>query len=342
MSETGSAATIDRRAEARVAFARAVLDGGDLRIERASQDASARSYWRARDRHRSAIVMDAPPGSGSLDAWLDVDARLRGAGLNAPEVLAEDRAQGFLLISDFGARPYLAELDPASADALYADALDALLVMQTRIDPRGLPRFDEPFVVRELELMPKWFLERHLGIAIDCDEWDLIEVAFRRLVDNILRQPQVFMHRDYHSRNLMRVPERNPGIIDFQDAVLGPVTYDPASLLRDCYVEWDDARVRGWAESYRKRLLAAGALDQTVGAERWRRWFDLTGLQRHLKVLGIFCRLWYRDGKRSYLADLPRVWRYVRRVASEYPELHDFLALLKRRIGGRDLGTPSA
>jgi aminoglycoside/choline kinase family phosphotransferase len=330
----------DSRAGARLAFARAASGHAHATVEAASADASARSYWRVRGGHGSAIVMDAPPGSGDLDAWLDVDARLRDAGLNAPEVLGEDRTQGFLLISDLGTRPYLAELGEASADALYADALDALLAMQTRIDPHGLPPFDDPFVVRELELLPTWFLQKHLGIAIECGEWDVIEVAFRRLVDNAQHQPQVFMHRDYHSRNLMRVPGHNPGIVDFQDAVLGPITYDLASLLRDCYIAWDDARVRDWAESHRQRLLDAGALDPRIDSARWQRWFDLTGLQRHLKVLGIFCRLWYRDGKRGYLADLPRVWRYVRDVASAYPELRDFLALLERWVGDRDLTVP--
>jgi aminoglycoside/choline kinase family phosphotransferase len=332
----------DPRADARLAFARAASGDTRATVAAASADASARSYWRVSGANGSSVVMDAPPGSGDIDAWLEVDARLRGAGLGAPEVLAEDRAQGFLLLSDLGTRPYLSELSDATADALYADALDALLVMQTRIDPRGLPPFDEPFVVRELELLPTWFLQRHLGVSIECDEWDVIEVAFRLLVDNAQRQPQTFMHRDYHSRNLMRVPEHNPGIVDFQDAVLGPITYDVASLLRDCYIEWDDARVRGWAESHRQRLLDAGALDPRIDNARWQRWFDLMGLQRHLKVLGIFCRLWYRDGKRGYLADLPRVWRYVRGIASAYPELRDFLALLERWVGDRDLTEPAA
>lgn len=340
MSDIDSPARADPRADARLAFARAASGDARASVEAASADASARSYWRVLGRRGSAIVMDAPPGSGDLGAWLEVDARLRGAGLNAPEVLAEDRAHGFLLISDLGTRPYLAELDDASADALYADAMDALLAMETRIDPHGLPPFDEPFVVRELELLPTWFLQKHLGVSIECDEWDIIEVAFRLLVDNAQRQPQVFMHRDYHSRNLMHVPQHNPGIVDFQDAVLGPITYDLASLLRDCYIEWDDARVRGWAESHRQRLLDVGALDPRIDAAHWQRWFDLTGLQRHLKVLGIFCRLWYRDGKRGYLADLPRTWRYVRSVASGYPELRDFLALLERWVGGRDLTVP--
>ncbi len=330
------------RSAARLAFARAAGGDPDATLEAASEDASARSYWRVRSRHRSTIVMDAPAGSGDLGAWLDVDARLRAAGLNAPEVLAEDREQGFLLLSDLGTRPYLAQLNEATADALYADALAALLTMQTRIDPAGLPDYDEPLLVRELELLPTWFLQRHLGVAIACEEWDVIEVAFRLLVDNARHQPQVFVHRDYHSRNLMLVPGHNPGIIDLQDAVRGPITYDLVSLLRDCYIAWDDARVRGWAESHRRALIDAGMLDARVDAVRWRRWFDLTGLQRHLKVLGIFCRLWYRDGKRGYLADLPRVWRYVNDVATDYPELHDFLALLQRWIGDRDLTEPGA
>ena len=189
MSAIDSRPTTNSRADARLAFARAASSDAQATVEVASADASARSYWRVHGKHGSAIVMDAPPGSGDLGAWLDVDARLRGAGLNAPEVLAEDRAQGFLLISDLGTRAYLAELNDASADALYADALDALLAMQTRIDPHGLPPFDEPFVVRELELLPTWFLQKHLGVSIECDEWDIIEVAFRLLVDTAQRQP---------------------------------------------------------------------------------------------------------------------------------------------------------
>lgn len=342
MSSTAPELLADTRAAARLAFARTASGDINACIEAASSDASARSYWRVRTASGSTVVMDAPPGSGDLGAWLDIDARLRDAGLNAPQVLAEDRAQGFLLLSDLGARQYLHDLTDANADALYGDALAALATMQARVDPHGLPRFDEPFIVRELELMPIWFLQRHLGIAIACEEWDVIEVAFRLLIDNATRQPQMFMHRDFHSRNLMVVPGHNPGIVDFQDAVLGPVTYDVVSLLRDCYIAWDDARVRDWAETQRRRLIEAGTLDAHIDAARWQRWSDLTGLQRHLKVLGIFCRLWYRDGKRGYLADLPRVWIYVREVASLYPELHDFMALLQRWIGEHDLTEPTA
>ncbi|MGH8233728.1 MAG: aminoglycoside phosphotransferase family protein [Rhodanobacteraceae bacterium] len=342
MSATPDHAVTESRATARLAFACAASHDVRAAIETASEDASARSYWRVRSANGTAILMDAPPGSGDLGVWLDVDARLRAAGLKAPEVLAEDRAHGFLLLSDLGTRSYLSELNNATADALYADALDALLTMQTRVDAGGLPRYGEALLTTELELMPTWFLQRHLGIAIDCDEWDIIEVAFRLLIDNAMAQPQVFVHRDYHSRNLLIVPGSNPGIVDLQDAVIGPITYDLVSLLRDCYIGWEDTRVRDWAESHRLRLCNAGVLDARIDAARWRRWFDLTGLQRHLKVLGIFSRLWYRDGKRGYLADLPRVWRYVRGVAAGYPELRDFLALLEHKVGGRDLTEPAA
>jgi aminoglycoside/choline kinase family phosphotransferase len=325
------------RACARLTFARAATSDDNAIVEVASADASARSYWRVSSRAGSAVLMDAADMPQVLAPWLDVDARLRSAGLNAPEVLAADRARGFLLLSDLGSRLYLSELNDANADALYGDALEALAVIQTRVDPAGLPRYDETLLTTELELLPTWFLQRHLGVSITCAEWDVVEVAFRQLISNAIRQPQVFVHRDYHSRNLMIVPGHNPGIVDLQDAVLGPVTYDLASLLRDCYITWDDARVRTWAESHRQRLLSAGALDPRIDADRWQRWFDLTGLQRHLKVLGIFCRLWYRDGKRGYLGDLPRVWHYVHDVAARYPELHDFLDLLQRWAGDRDL-----
>jgi aminoglycoside/choline kinase family phosphotransferase len=330
------------RSSARLAFACSATGDAHASIEAASADASARSYWRVSSHAGSAVLMDAADTPQVITPWLDAAARLRAAGLNAPQVLAEDRARGFLLLSDLGSRLYLSELNAANADALYGDALDALATIQTRVDPAGLPRYDETLLTTELELLPAWFLQRHLGISIACDEWDVIEVAFRLLIDNATHQPQVFVHRDFHSRNLMIEPAHNPGIVDLQDAVLGPITYDLASLLRDCYITWDDARVRDWAESHRQRLLAADALDPRIDAARWQRWFDLTGLQRHLKVLGIFCRLWYRDGKRGYLGDLPRVWNYVCSVASRYPELQDFLALLERWVDARDLTKPAA
>jgi aminoglycoside/choline kinase family phosphotransferase len=298
--------------------------------------------------------MDAPPDREDIDPWLDIARRLRDAGLHAPEVYAEDRAQGFVLIEDLGARTYLPELDDASADALYADALDALLRMQTAVDVAGLPDYDRGRLVTEMELMPEWLLSRHFGFTPGCGEWDVIEAAFTFLVHAAQEQPRAFVHRDYHSRNLLICGDSGfgirdsdeqaglkalatPGIIDFQDAVVGPITYDLVSLLRDCYIEWDAARVDGWMERHRERLRAAHVIGPEIDITRFRRWFDLMGVQRHVKVLGIFCRLHYRDGKAQYLGDLPLVWRYTLDVARRYPELVDFADLLQRARGDRDI-----
>ena len=320
-------------------FAAATLADEHISIESASADASFRTYWRVGNgqSRTTYVVMDAPPDKEDVEPWLNVGARLHDAGLHTPRVIAVDRAQGFVLMEDLGARTYLPELNGASVDALYADALDALVRMQAKADGAGLPPYDRALLVTELELLPQWFLGRHLGFTPSCDEWDVIEAAFTFVIQAALEQPRVFVHRDFHSRNLLIVSANSPGIIDFQDAVMGPITYDLVSLLRDCYVEWDDERVDGWMESYRERLRHAQLIGADVDAHRFRRWFDLTGLQRHLKVLGIFCRLWYRDGKPQYLADLPLVWHYAITIARRYPELGEFVALLERARGDHDL-----
>ena len=317
------------RAEARLQFATDHLRL-PLRIEVASADASFRSYWRVSDGASTWIVMDAPPTQENTAPWLDIGARLHRAGLHTPQVLAADLAQGFVLMEDLGTRTYLPELTDATVDALYADASNALARMQG-IDTQDLPVFDRAQIAMELELMPEWFLRRHLGFAPSCEQWDIIEAAFTYLIHAALEQPRCFMHRDYHSRNLLITGLNNPGIIDFQGAMLGPITYDLASLLRDCYIAWPQERVASWLEHYRSRF-AADAETAT-----FRRWFDLIGLQRHVKVLGIFCRLYYRDGKSGYLADLPRVLDYVLNVARAYPELADFVALLEHAVGPRDI-----
>jgi len=327
----------DDRAAARLAWTRATLGDPDATLEPASADASFRSYWRTRHGGRSWIVMDSPPAQEDPRPWLAIGARLAAAGLHVPAVRAQDLAQGFLLIEDLGSRLYLSVLDEANADALYGDAMDALLVMQTRVDCAGLPPFDRELLVRGLEVMPEWFLGRHLGHAPDCGERDVLEAAFDVIVRNALEQPRRFVHRDYHSRNLLVVERNNPGIIDFQGALAGPVSYDLASLLRDAYVVWPRARVEGWVESYRLRLREAGVIGAQVGRARFLRWFDLTGLHRHVRVLGQFYRLWYRDGKPGYLKDVPAVFRYAVEVARGYPELAGFAALLERRAQGRDL-----
>ncbi|MEZ5460574.1 aminoglycoside phosphotransferase family protein [Dokdonella sp.] len=342
----------DRPAQLR-RFVEARLGRTDLDIERASADASFRSYWRVSGQTGDSgslatwVVMDAPPDKEDLLPWLEIDARLREAGLHAPEVFAADAQQGFVLMEDLGHRTYLPELNARTADRLYADALDALSRMQREVRVDGLPHYDRRRLIDEMNLMPTWFLQRHLGYSPSDEDEKIIEAAFGFLVESAEEQPQAFVHRDYHSRNLLLMspgPSEshdgmlpNPAIVDFQDAVIGPVTYDLVSLLRDCYIEWDREHVDGWVESYRMRLQSSHQIGPEVDATRFARWFDLMGLQRHIKVLGIFCRLWYRDGKNQYLADLPLVWRYTVEVAARYPELDGLRALLLRAKGQRDV-----
>ncbi|MBN8713248.1 MAG: phosphotransferase [Xanthomonadales bacterium] len=340
------------RAARRQAWVRSILDDAALTLVAASSDASARSYWRTCGHAPSWIVMDAPPALEDARPWLAVNARLAAAGLHVPDVRAHDLEQGFLLIEDLGSTTYLEVLDAASVEGLYATALAALLRMQTAVDVRGLPPYDRTALERELALMPEWFLGRHLGHTLTGAERGVLQAAFATLVQVALEQPRCFVHRDYHSRNLL-VPAQDggteaakpwflPGIIDFQDAVHGPVTYDLVSLLRDCYIAWDRRRVEGWVEDYRRQLLDGPAGAAMPEPARFLRWFDLMGLQRHLKVLGIFSRLHYRDGKSGYLGDLPRVYAYVADVAGRHVELQALAALLHRLVGTRDLRMPGS
>ena len=299
-------------------------------IEPASADASFRRYFRLTRGTDTYIVMDAPPDKENVAPFVHVAQLLAGAHLNVPIILARDAAQGFLLLSDLGTRLYLDELNAArEVDGLYGDALRALVVMQTG-SVRDLPAYDRASLLREMELMPEWFLGRHLGIDPGAVR-GLLERTFDTLAQAALGQPSAFVHRDYHSRNLLRTTAHNPGIIDFQDAVVGPITYDAVSLLKDCYIVWPAARVRVWVEDFRRRLIAAG---RPAGKDlvEFMRWFDLMGLQRHIKVLGIFARLFYRDGKPGYLKDLPRVLEYVRTAAQAYPETREFAGFVAEHV----------
>lgn len=325
------------RAAARLAWARSVLDAPLLTLEPASADASFRSYWRTSHGGRSWIVMDSPPAQEDPRPWLEIGTRLATAGLHVPAVHAHDLEQGLLLIEDLGSMLYLPALNDESVDGLYGDAMDALLRMQTSVDTTGMQPYDEAFLRRELDIMPEWFLGRHLGHALGHEEQDILQSAFDVLLRSALEQPHSFVHRDFHSRNLLITERQNPGVIDFQGALIGPITYDLAALLRDCYIVWDRERVEHWVETYRLCLQAERLIDSSVDNHRFLRWFDLIGLQRHIKVLGLFCRLCYRDGKLGYLDDLPRVYDYVISVASRYPELAPFTALLHRHVGARDL-----
>ncbi|GAA0911527.1 N-acetylmuramate/N-acetylglucosamine kinase [Rothia nasimurium] len=327
----------DDRSAARLAWARHATGLPSLDLEPASADASFRSYWRGYVDGQPVIVMDSPPEKENPAPWVEIGKRLHGAGLHTPTVMVADLEQGFLLIEDLGTRTFLPELNEGTVDALYGEALDALLRMQMHVDTSGLPAFDHAWQTMEMELMPSWLLEKHLGVSLACGDWDVIENAFSTIMRTIAEQPRAFMHRDYHSRNLLVTEERSPGVIDFQGAMSGPITYDLASLLRDAYIVWDNEQVEGWVEAYRLRLLDARMLDETVDTDRFRRWFDLTGLQRHIKILGLFCRLCYRDGKPGYLADLPRVLRYVLDTARRHADTAPLADLIEAKIGGRDI-----
>jgi len=330
---------MDRKREmALMNWARGALNDNQIKLAPASSDASFRSYYRISSRDNTFIVMDAPPDKEDVAPWLDVHGRLRKANLNAPELVAIERAQGFILMADLGDQLYLSQLNDNSADELYRDALNALFGMQTRINCDGLETYHYGKLVAEMELFPEWFLQRHLGLQPNCAGWETIEHAFSALTASALEQPQVFVHRDFHSRNLMRTAIGNPGIIDFQDAVKGPITYDLVSLLRDCYIEWPKERVLAWMQTYRERAMQANLIAHNE--LRWKRWFDLMGVQRHLKVLGIFCRLYYRDGKPQYLNDLKLVLKYTLDVATVNRDLKPFGEWLAKVTAGVDLAQP--
>jgi aminoglycoside/choline kinase family phosphotransferase len=306
-------------------------------IAPASADASFRRYFRLTRGTDTYIIMDAPPDKEDSRPFVRVAQQLAGQGLNVPLILARDLDRGLLLLSDLGSRQYLDELRaPGAAESLYGDALEALVRMQTA-PPQSwadIAPYDHRLLHREMELMPEWFLQRHLGLGIDAAARSLLDDLFASLSNAALAQPVSFVHRDYHSRNLLRTAEENPGILDFQDAVCGPITYDLASLLKDCYIAWPSAQVKAWALGFRDRLMSAGFPLQADEAT-FIRWFDLMGLQRHIKVLGIFARLFYRDGKSQYLKDLPRVLNYVRETAVLYPETAAFAVYIARDIEPR-------
>jgi len=330
------------RADARLAWARHATGQADLSLEPASADASFRSYWRGYVDSQPVIIMDSPPAQENPAPWVEIGKRLHDAGLHTPTVMVADLDQGFLLIEDLGTRTYLPELSDATADALYGDALDALLRMQMHVETMGLPAFNREWQTMEMEIMPTWFLQKHLGVFVECEEWDVVEGAFSAILHSLAEQPRAFMHRDYHSRNLLITTDRSPGVIDFQGAMSGPITYDLASLLRDAYVVWDNERVEGWVEAYRLRLLDARLLDETVDTDRFRRWFDMASLQRHIKILGLFCRLYYRDGKAGYLNDLPRVLQYVLDIARRHADVAPLADFIVAKIGARDIRVPVA
>ena len=324
---------MDDRFRALEAWLGELLPGAVARIAPASADASFRRYFRAFLADGSTrIVMDAPPErEASTPAFVRIAALLREAGLNAPEVFAQDLDRGFLLLTDLGTTPYLAALQAGDTDALFGDATTALVRWQASSRPGVLPPYDEALLRREMELFPDWYVGRHLGVQLSPRQREALDGVFRVVLANNLAQPAVFVHRDFMPRNLM-VAQPNPGILDFQDAVYGPIGYDIACLFRDAYVSWDEERVLDGTIRYWEKARRAGLPVRADFAEFWRD-VEWMGLQRHLKVAGIFARLCHRDGKRGYVEDTPRFVAYMRHAVGRYQELAPLGRLLDELEG---------
>ena len=319
----------DQRFQALRAWLEGILGHRPLAIQPASADASFRRYFRVNVDSQTYIVMDAPPEKEDSEPFVRISAYLAGINLSVPRVIESSVEQGFYLLTDLGQRAYLDHLTDDSVEKLYTDAMQALSVMQQRGHQYkdAIPAYDRQLLHTEMGLFSDWYLARHSMIELNDDQNKILTSTYGLLSDCALEQPSVFVHRDYHSRNLMLLNKDNPGILDFQDAVWGPVTYDLVSLLRDCYISWPKQRVETWVKQYYARLSATSLLAGTSEAQ-FQRWFDLMGIQRHLKATGIFARLNYRDGKPDYLNDIPRTMAYVFSVGSTYEELSPFLNLL--------------
>ncbi|KIF81254.1 aminoglycoside phosphotransferase family protein [Noviherbaspirillum autotrophicum] len=297
-------------------------------IRPASSDASFRRYFRVDGADGSTyIAMDAPPPHEDVRPFIHVAEVFGQTGASVPKILAQDVERGFLLLSDLGTTTYLNRLNADTAHKLYLDAIDALVLIQAQSKPGVLPEYDRALLQRELMLFPDWYIGKHLGVTLSDKQTETLNKVFEVLLANNLAQQQVYVHRDYHSRNLMVIAPGNPGILDFQDAVYGPITYDLVSLLRDAYIQWDEEMVLDWAIRYWERAKRAG-LPVNPDVDAFYRDFEFMGLQRHLKVLGIFARLYHRDGKDGYLKDLPLVMEYTRKAAGRYNALAPLIRLL--------------
>ncbi|MFT7234688.1 MAG: aminoglycoside/choline kinase family phosphotransferase [Methylophagaceae bacterium] len=315
---------MDSRLEDIKTWVTGLLASEDFKIVPASNDASFRRYFRVSHQNSSWIVMDAPPEKEDIGPFIKMAQFLDIQQIHVPKIIAQESQKGFLLLTDFGSKAYLDALADDTAEPLYNDAIKSLIKIQCcETDSISLPQYDRALLQQELALFPKWFLSRHFDIKPP----NHLQATFDLLIDNALSQPQVIVHRDYHSRNLMVVPNNNPGIIDFQDAVIGPISYDLVSLLRDSYIAWPQSKIDAWVLHY-FNFAQQHDLLQNSDLKAFTRWFDLMGLQRHLKVLGIFCRLNYRDNKPNYMADLPQTLTYVIHVCQRYENLHQLAEFL--------------
>ncbi len=303
-----------------------IFAGQKFTVTSASSDASFRRYFRVNVADDSWIVMDAPPAHENIEPFIRIGKLLAAHDLPVPVIFQQNLEQGFLLLSDLGDTSFLSVLNQDSVQDLYKQAIDCIVQMQLISKPADLPDYDASLLGNELALFDQWFLGRHLGL----DKPDFVDDLYAFLISEAQQQPQAFVHRDYHSRNLMLQADGSPGIIDFQDAVWGPATYDLVSLLRDVYIQWSPSQVMDFLSYYRQQAIKHHIFDESVTMPKLQRWFDLIGLQRHLKILGIFCRLNYRDNKPNYLNDLALTLNYVYEVSAQYPELTNLLNYLQQ------------
>jgi len=308
-----------------------VFAGEHFLIIPASADASFRRYYRIDLDGQTYIVMDAPPQHEDCRPFIHVARLFLDAGVNVPKIIAQNLETGFLLLSDLGNDTYLSKLNEQTADDLYRDANEALLKIQLASRPNELPAYDEALLLREMRLFSEWYVPKHLGATLTNEQNQQLEALYQSILRNNLAQPKVYVHRDYHSRNLM-VTDPNPGVLDFQDAVYGPITYDLVSLYKDAYISWDEERILDWTIRYWERAKKEG-LPVAADFGDFYRDFEWMGVQRHIKVLGIFARLCHRDGKDGYLKDMPLVMSYLRRACERYNELSPMLRLLDELHG---------
>ncbi len=324
---------MDKRKQIIRNWIESLYPGKEYSLDLASSDASFRRYFRLLIGNSSHIIMDAPPENEEITTFCRLARRFHRIGINVPEIQHTDYRQGLVLMSDLGSEHYLDHLNMHTADELYGDALDSLVILQkgTFYEPGFLPPYSADLLHDEMDLFRQWYLTTHLGLEITDEENKIMDKAWQLLIDSALEQPQRWVHRDYHSRNLMLTAIHNPGVIDFQDAVTGPITYDLVSLLKDCYIEWHMERVEDWVLGYHDLAIRSGLLEQ-VDKQQFLCWFHRMGIQRHLKVAGIFARLSHRDGKHRYLNDIPLTLKYLLTALNNDPDLKELSDLVASRV----------
>jgi len=321
---------VDVRKQLLVEWLKAVFETSDFKCESASSDASFRRYFRVTLAEKTFVVMDAPPNKEDCTDFIYIASLLFNQGVNAPQIFHQSLEYGFLVLSDLGSEDYLDGLTNATADSCYGDAVKSLHKMHhLPLNDLDIPHYDAALLQQEMGLFDEWFVKQLLGVDLSSEEISVIADVKKQLETSALEQPKVFVHRDYHSRNLMLTKENNPGVIDFQDAVIGPISYDLVSLYRDCYIAWPDERIYGWLDDFLQERKQQGCTDD-FDNKTFYQWFDWMGVQRHLKVLGIFARLSLRDGKDNYLNDIPQTLSYVLEVCRRYDALTPLVEIIEK------------